>query len=92
MCVFPTFAIVLAMESSDIHWLLICLTSTSFLLLLLVENYDEKWWFGKTWIVLVLTCVNKGLIWGINYIYYVNVYLYTHCILIAVHCIQTPSF
>lgn len=48
MCVFPTFAIVLAMESSDIHWLLICLTSTSFLLLLLVENYDEKWWFGKT--------------------------------------------
>lgn len=38
---FPTFAIV-AVESFDSHWLLIC--PTSHVLLLLVGNYHEKWW------------------------------------------------
>lgn len=34
--------------------------------------------------VLVSNHVNKGLIWGIDYLYCVNVYLYTHYIL--AHC------
>lgn len=35
-------AVISGMESFDSHWLLILLTSRSFLLLLLVENCEEK--------------------------------------------------
>lgn len=72
------------MECFDIHWLLMCFTFTLFLLLPLVGNCDKNWWFGQSLMVLVSNHVNKGLIWGINYLHCVNVHLYTLCIL--THC------